>query len=296
MPPCGEVRLTQPATGRLRRRKIARSSSRCRILSSRPILGADRASQRPSTSSNRVSVLGTGFGRSIHAAARSSADRPAARATSARRARQAAARTRWMRRPRAHASTSIHGRERFELAQRRPGRHRQGRLAAATSIEGVGRRHPRAVRGFGVVVRRRLTGRHPRDEKSGVEAAHVNRRRQPVGERHERIERDAQPFRLDHLAQRSRARVNIAAMAPEPDVKPGIVEPDELPLSVAREQNAGLFEQLAHCRDVIGDGVGLDARRRGEPPPGRRRHTTRRPAPRDPLRPRGHRERRRRRA
>ena len=61
--------------------------------------------------------------------------------------------------------------------------------------DGVGRTHPQAVRGLGVVVRRRLLRRHARHEETRVELAAVDRRRDPVREQHERVERQAQALR-----------------------------------------------------------------------------------------------------
>ena len=73
---------------------------------------------------------------------------------------------------------------------------------SACAIASAGRR-PDAVRGLGVVVRRRLVRRHARHEEAGVELTGVDRRRHPVREQHERVERQAQALALDHRAQRA---------------------------------------------------------------------------------------------
>src|SRR5262249_40452817 len=95
--------------------------------------------------------------------------------------------------------------------------------------------------------------RNSRDEEARVEPTRIDRRRHPVRERDQRIDRQAEPFAFENLWQRSRAVVQLGAILFELRVLARIGERDELVSTVTREEDACLFEQLTRGRDVKGE-------------------------------------------
>ena len=83
--------------------------------------------------------------------------------------------------------------------------------------------------------------RDARHEESGVELTGVDRRRHPVGEQDQRVERQPQAFRLDEIAQRRRPTVHRGARLREPIVNGGAGKRNECAAAVAGQHHAGLL-------------------------------------------------------
>lgn len=147
----------------------------------------------------------------------------------------------------------VHGRERLELAQRRPGGRRQDDFLRLRLRHRAGRRQPHAMRRLGIVVRGCLIGRDAGQKESRVELSRVDGRRHPMGKQDERVERKPQMFALDGEAHRGGAAMHVLPVSLEPFVNVGARKGDVSPVGVAREKDAGFLEELASGRHVVGD-------------------------------------------
>src|SRR5262245_7915691 len=163
---------------------------------------------------------------------------------------------------------------RFDLAERRPRRRRQNDIVRRRLCDRAAGRHPRTLRRLPLIVSRRLVWRDACDEEPCVESPRVRRRRHPVREMNERIQRETQPLAQQDITQCERSVMHVASILLEPRAIVGAGERDELAARVARQQHTSLFEELARGSDVIchrfglGHAGKLTARVRGAVTPG----------------------------
>ena len=79
----------------------------------------------------------------------------------------------------------------------------------------------------------------------------IDRRRHPVREQHERVERKAQAFPIEHRSKGCGRLVHVMAIPAKALVNVGAGERHESTIRRAREQHARLLEELPRRGDVI---------------------------------------------
>ena len=71
--------------------------------------------------------------------------------------------------------------------------------------------------------------------------------------KHQPVERQPQPFALDHAAERDLAVMHVDAVARDPQLRIGVAQVGRPAALVPCQENAGFFEQLACRGDVVGN-------------------------------------------
>ena len=117
-------------------------------------------------------------------------------------------------------------------------------LAARAALERLARRDPQRVHGLARIVRALLSVGRQGDKKARVEAPRAARRGDPVTTVGELARRQIEILLLQQLDERPAAVTRQLS---------GAFGGDELPLRIAREQDAGFLEAFADRGDPVGD-------------------------------------------